>query len=929
MLFFANGGEMIKNFFEKIGKIIESNKISGIIIAFISFIIIGAVSFSNGYKRFDLNLFDISFSMKPQIEEWDRLAFVDIDDNSTAALGRFPWPRHLYGRAMDALKDIGVTQATFDIMFPDPSSLEISMGDYENLSKYEGKTLPTDEVKKMITDNDLMFAKGVRNMGSVILAYSMSNDELVKDAIVKRSTASYKKAEARFWERATQKVDEKDYDKYKSLIDERVKSVYYPIPELMNTAHGFGFVNRDTDIDGAVRKVRLVHFFENRLYFNLALVMLADASSIALDDIEVIPGEKIILKNGFNPLNYKNEDIIIPIDKEGMMYVNWAKGRREETFKIVPFYALVEYFNHLKNTYDLFDYWGGALEIQERDAIAKEINVLRKQLNIVEDAEQRGNLRKQIVELMQKDRSLKDNHVKNAQTDIDNIIALKSLRDRYIVSEIDQEKEALYKNIFELLQTIEEASNEPMEVTDEYVNLVLEDLAKGNNSIFNNNLIEYQRRRNAIDLILSVESLRDNITISGLTATGTIDIGQTPTSNEFAMVGTYHNTINTIVQQKFIKIAPTWINFIIMFIIAMVMGFTIQRLSARASIFTIISSLFALNAVIIGAFIFGNLWFDQLGVSLALIIPSASIAAIKLMREESQKQFIKSAFSLYLSPGVIDKIIENPESLGLGGEEREITIFFSDVAKFSTISEKLKPQELVALLNEYLSEMTDIILANGGTVDKYEGDAIIAFFGAPQPFEDHALRCCMAAIQQKKRLEEMQEVWRAAGKDILTVRMGINSGVAVVGNMGSRTRFDYTVMGDSVNLASRLEGVNKVYNTCAMISSSTYDYVKDAIEVRRLDSIRVVGKNEPVIIYEVLDTKGALSDKTYSMIEKYYKGLELFQERRWQEAIDAFKKALKIVSDDGPSLTFIERCQTYMKEPPPKNWDGVYRLTSK
>jgi len=251
------------------------------------------------------------------------------------------------------------------------------------------------------------------------------------------------------------------------------------------------------------------------------------------------------------------------------------------------------------------------------------------------------------------------------------------------------------------------------------------------------------------------------------------------------------------------------------------------------------------------------------------------------------------------------------------------------VAGFSTISEKLTAQELVKLLNEYLSEMTDIILSYGGTVDKYEGDAIIAFFGAPHPFPDHAQRLCFAAIDMKKRLAELRESWRAQGRDELKVRMGINTGMAVVGNMGSRMRMDYTMMGDSVNLAARLEGVNKKYGTYAMISENTYNQAREVIEVRELDIIRVVGKTEPTKVYELLGRKGSLPDYMHEMLAKYNEGLELWRQWEWKAARTAFKSALKIVENDGPSQTYIQRCTEFMESPPPRSWDGVYKLTTK
>lgn len=872
---------MIKNLVEKTGKLLETNKVSGIIIALVAFAAVIAVSFTNGYKRFELNLYDINFSIKPKIAEWDRLCFVDIDDNSTDTLGQFPWPRYMYGRAMTAMAESGVSLSAFDIMFPNASSLQVSEEAYKRfLNKVEKKTeIQTDEIKQIIIDNDRLFSEGLTYMENAILAYNMAPELPVADVEDMRSTDEFKKALEYFNQVATQEIPESEYKKYETITDNTTRSISYPIPTLMSSAKNFGFVNRDTDIDGAVRKVRLVQFFDGRLYFNLALVMLMDACGLTVNDIQVEPGKEIVLKGAINPKTQKKEDLKIPIDESGMLYVNWAgEGKREDTFKVLPFYALVEFQDFVQPVYDLFDEIGGKDGIKQRDKIHDELLRARQEFALAQTDDERIAARKNILNLMQQDRKIKDEYAEVISTEIKNL-------------------EEEFK-----------ATNNP--------------LLQGDIAVLQNEL-------NAIDLVLSVESLQDNIAITGLTATGTVDIGQTPTSNEYALVGAYHNTINTIIQGQFIYMAPKWINYALMLAIAIFMGFTIQRLNARMSVFTIIISFFIVNAITAGIFTLGDIWLDELGASLALLVPSAAIASVKFMREESQKHFIKSAFAHYLSPGVIDRIIENPDSLELGGVERELTMFFSDVQGFSSISEKLTPPELVALLNEYLSEMTDIILKNGGTVDKYEGDAIIAFFGAPQPFEDHALRCCIAAIEQQKRLAEMQKVWAAEGRHVLKVRMGINTGVAVVGNMGSRTRFDYTVMGDSVNLASRLEGANKAYGTFCMISGATYEAVKNDVEVRRLDVIRVVGKKEPVPVYELMDVKGGLSKVARNLRDTYSKGLELFTDRQWVAAKKEFLAALKIVPEDGPSKTYIERCNAYIKTPPPKDWDGVFGLTSK
>jgi adenylate cyclase len=872
---------MIKTILEKGAKFIEGNRLSGIIVAIIAFIFVFLLSLSAGYERFDLNLYDLSFTIKPRIMEWDRLAFIDIDDNTTNTLGQYPLPRRLYGQALRALKEAGVAQYTMDIMFFDSSPLQVPGEEYEKLmEKMEKKNvIDSDEIRQSIMNNDQIFAEGVSSMGRVILAYNLSTEPPVQTVLTAQKKESFMEAQKRFLDLGSQKVKKEDHDKYSGLMDEKTKSISYPIPELMTAARNFGFVNRDPDIDGAMRKVRLVQFFDGRLFFNMALVMLADACGVSVSDIVVEPGRQILLPKALNPMTLNVEDISIPIDSHGMLYVNWAgPGKREESFRTVSFYAVVEYFDFVDMVYEFFDNQGGPEGAMERGNISQEIDKARRGMALAKSAPERQALQKKVSELTRRDLDIKKGYAR---------------------------------------------------VLDDEIKRIEEDLKRKDDKKLRGELAALKNDKKAVDLILWVEGLRDSLALTSWTATGTTDIGRTPTSNEYARVGTYHNTVNTILQRKFIRLAPAWLNYLLMLAVALLMGYSIQRMNARTSIITIVASFIALNAAVISVFVFGNLWMDQLGLSLALIIPSSSIAAIKFMREETQKRFIKNAFSHYLAPGVIDKIMEHPEALELGGEEREISIFFSDVAGFSTISEKLTPPQLVSLLNEYLSEMTDIILKHGGTIDKYEGDAIMAFFGAPHPFPDHALRCCMAAIEQKKRLRELQELWRREGRNPLTARMGMNTGRAVVGNMGSRTRMDYTAMGDSVNLASRLEGANKFYQTHAMISQATYDGAKEAIDARRLDIIRVVGKTQPIMIYELLGPRGSMPGYMYEMLEIYYRGLDLFSEHQWRKARTVFKEALKIVKDDGPCLTYVNRCEEFMKKPPSRNWDGVYTFKSK
>jgi adenylate cyclase len=307
----------------------------------------------------------------------------------------------------------------------------------------------------------------------------------------------------------------------------------------------------------------------------------------------------------------------------------------------------------------------------------------------------------------------------------------------------------------------------------------------------------------------------------------------------------------------------------------------------------------------------------------------SSIILYRFISEEKLRKGVKSAFENFMDPKVVREILKEPKDIKLGGEEREVTVYFSDIEKFSSISEKLQPAELIELLNEYLSEMTDQILDHGGFLDKYIGDAIVAAFGTPQEQPDHAVKACLATIDNQQRLRELNVKFKEEGRLQIQARIGLNSGRVLVGNVGSTNRLSYTVIGDEVNLGARLEAANKYYGTYTMISERTYELAKDHIEARELDVIRVVGKEKPVKIYELIDRKGQIQETKREVVKLYEDGLKMYRKKEWQKAIELFRKALNQDPHDGPSLTYIERCKGYIQDPPPENWDGVYVLTAK
>ena len=427
------------------------------------------------------------------------------------------------------------------------------------------------------------------------------------------------------------------------------------------------------------------------------------------------------------------------------------------------------------------------------------------------------------------------------------------------------------------------------------------------------------------------ELLKDRMVLVGPTAIGIFDLRVTPFQQNYPGVEIHATIIDNILHQNFI-VRPEWTavyDLAAIVMIGIILSLLLPRLKALYAGGVILIIAMAHIGVTYYFFVDSGLWINIVYPLLETASVYVGITVYKYATEEKEKKFIKGAFSQYLAPAVINQLIDNPKMLELGGEEKVLTAFFSDIKGFSTFSEKLTPKELVNLLNLYLTEMTDVVLEYGGTVDKFVGDAIVAFFGAPVSYEDHAKRACYASLDIQKKSVELRERWKKEGHPEVYTRIGLNTGPMVVGNMGTTRKMNYTIMGDAVNLASRLEGANKPYGTYIMLGESTYLVAKDSIEARELDSIRVMGKSEPVRVYELIARKGELDRAKTSVIESYNKGLSYYKERKWDDAISQFKMALMTDSNDGPSKTYINRCNEFKASPPLDNWDGVYVMKEK
>ncbi len=312
---------------------------------------------------------------------------------------------------------------------------------------------------------------------------------------------------------------------------------------------------------------------------------------------------------------------------------------------------------------------------------------------------------------------------------------------------------------------------------------------------------------------------------------------------------------------------------------------------------------------------------------LALVFTSIFVETYRNIIIERKSKYLKKAFSSYVSPEVVEQIITHPEQLRLGGEKREITVLFSDIRNFTTISEDFPPEKLVTFLNEYLGPMTKCIMKQKGTLDKFIGDAIMAIFNAPVTLSDHADRACFTALEMLDTLDRLNKYWQSKNFPILNIGIGINTGVAVIGNMGAEVRFNYTAIGDTVNLACRLEGLNKIYGTNIIISEFTAKAIKSEFLLRELDRVKVVGKKKYITIFELMGYK--FDNKKVKLKQKFEEALYLYRNRNFMKALELLQDLQKTFPYDGPINVYIERCKKFLKTPPPLDWDGIFIAETK
>jgi len=432
------------------------------------------------------------------------------------------------------------------------------------------------------------------------------------------------------------------------------------------------------------------------------------------------------------------------------------------------------------------------------------------------------------------------------------------------------------------------------------------------------------RIENELPPEMDFSDFKDKIVYIGSTTTSLFDDWATPLAGAVPGVELQATALANLLRNDYVsRLSPISIHlyiFILCLITALITGGGLRVHSSGMLIpLTLLAAIIGAGFALLSS---GHIFLDIVPLLLAVIITFGLITIINYLSERRHSRMVRTIFEHYLDHGVVDNLIANPDQVRLGGELRKCTVLFTDVANFTNTSEQLGPEQVVHFMNVYLNAMTDIIIEEGGFVDKFIGDEIIAIFGAPNILPDHAERACRATLRMREKVKELQPEFRESGcKSEIFARTGISTGDVVIGNMGSDTRMNYTAMGNTMNLGARIEGINKVYGTRTLVNETTAN--ESGMIFREIDTVQVKGKDRGERIFELI-AEGEMSQKD---IEAFRTALKHYRAKEWQQASEIFSRLAE--AGDPPSQVFLKRCREYIDAPPPQEWNGIYIMQTK
>ena len=953
-----------------------------IIIAFGVAALIALLSFLDLYDNFEHNLLDMRFKSRGMMETRTDIATADIDVRALQTEGKWdPWSREKHIPMVNLAAEHRMDAFIFDVYFIEDSERKL---EYKVINSVSDSVLSMESVKALFPDPDNDLAKASQRAGNIIFAQSFKPQPKKKEPVKERSEVMERRLKLLEERNLFRTVDREQYSGLFDFYD--IETV---VDTLIKSSAGVYFFQSDPDPDGLQRKYPLVGIYENRIFPSASLAIALKHYGVSFDDVEILPGEHLRFDLP-EPDEHGRAEISIPINDKGQMQVNWAGNWQDKEtgeFDLVhyPYNVLKEFQESEYSNYIMAEFkklvnlsFDGNAKAAYKpalgfiDAPKKDILKAVKQVMMMGATEkwirenpsgtatQFKRLPPHIFNEVKDNNTMADAFLdsnRNEDLSLDELIASGKLNYQFGLE--DYQFTSYKEHIADLdaaLKTSDDETRKTLTKAKDVARLIERNFQIISN-LAKNDIIDEQRpltffpnakkkrlfigseEKNTVQNVVPFEFVGKKL-YYGLTATGTSDLNPMPFDPRYPMVGLHANALNTILDNKIIYEVPKTQVALIIGAIGLLLAFGVPALSAAMGGLA--------TAVIVGGYAWlsfwlfttQQVWLDMVGPLSTLAIGYLGITVYNYIQEEKNKNFLKESFGTYVSPELIDQMYDSGEEPSLGGEEGYHTAFFTDIQSFSAFSEKLTASELVALLNQYLTDMTDVLLENNGTLDKYIGDAIVAFYGAPIEVDDHEMWACRTAIKMQDNLEILRQGWLAEGDRWPEIvhnmqnRIGISSGQMVTGNMGSEARMNYTMMGDNVNTAARLESSAKQYGIYIQIADSTYQPVKDKVVVRDLDNVRVMGKNEPVKVWELISEVGQEPEQYKKILPAYHEALNLYKNQEWAKAIEAFKASDALEDMFGgrktnPSRIYIPRCEHYLDNPPGDDWDGVWTLTSK
>ncbi len=901
----------------------KSKRRAEILIPILAAALFSALNLFGFFKTVENRFYDILLHLKPAVAEDPSILLLDVDDTAIANVGVWPWSRDIMAEGLLTMREFGAEYAVFDIEYTEQSPRGVDSallnekipralaGEFSMLNRniqdlfaaVRAKTLSIADAAEYLKDLESLSDRSREKLLAAVRSIVRDNDDFLG-----RAAGVFGKAY--FTVNMLPSGEEKLPPELRALGEEKlplekaaadpgaipyrtveIRPAIYPI---LSRAAGAGFPNVEVDGDGVRRRLFLALDYKGRVYPQLAFSALHDKLGRPRVTVKK---DRIILEGAALP-GKGTKDLTVPLARDGTVLINWPAKNYWNSFR------------HLS-------YWHLELHRRQEDALARGLELM-EQDQYLSYHEKNPHF----LDLYRRSREVREALLAGeASADFREYAALREEFFREAADFLDGPAEgrilSIIDNILKTGRPTEDEKREYGKIRGEV-----------ETNFRNLRSLDREFRTNRETL---ARNLKGAFCIIGNTATSTTDLGVNPFAERYENVGTHASIANTILQEKFLDDAPLAVRIIMAFLLTTGTFFLLRRLEPLASI---LAGMAVVAVVLAG----GAVFFVATGVYPGLLTPTlavfftfVSLAFLKFLVTAREKSYIRNAFGHYLAADVINELLVDPDKLRLGGEKKHMTAIFTDVRGFSTISEQMDPTDLVRLLNLYLTRMSDTIMDLRGTIDKYEGDAIIAFFGAPVSYPEHAANALESAVRMKKIEAELNEQFlrdKLSPLPLLT-RIGINTGDMVVGNMGTAKKMDYTIMGNAVNLAARLEGVNKQYGTWVLASEFSYGEVGDRFTARMLDRVRVVGINTPVRLHEVLDMKSETPADLREGVDVFHSGLDLFEKKDWAKAKKMFAETLRILPDDGPATVFLKRCDANIQNPPPESWDGVFNLTTK